>query len=150
MTFLKNNRGFTLIEALITTLILIIGISALYVMQAGSINGNATANSLTVASTVSGSLFERLIDLPYDDDALDPAGNPHDGSVFADLTLPPNVTSVSWTVTEWTNTDGIDNDGDGDTDEADELDIKLVVLDINYRDRNAKTLTINFYKSEML
>ena len=150
MMTLKNDKGFTLIEALITMLVLTVGISALYAMQVGSTRGNTTANTLTVAGTVSGDIFERLIDLPYDDDALNPAGNPHDSSLFADLTLPPNITSASWTVTEWTNTDGIDNDGDGDTDEADELDIKLVVLDINYRNRTAKTLTINFYKSEML
>ncbi len=150
MMTLKNDKGFTLIEALITMLVLTVGISALYAMQVGSTRGNTTANTLTVAGTVSGDIFERLIDLPYDDDALNPAGNPHDSGIFADLTLPPNITSVSWTVTEWTNTDGIDNDGDGDTDEADELDIKEVVLDVNYRDRTAKTLTINFYKSEML
>jgi hypothetical protein len=87
--------------------------------------------------------------MPYDDPTMDSAGNPHNETELSGLQLPTNVTSISWNVTEWTNTDGIDNDGDGNTDESDELDIKAVSLVINYNDRTAKTLNINFYKSKI-
>ena len=149
MTTLKNNQGFTLIEALIAMFVLSIGILALNVMQVTGIKGNTTANKLTIASTLAGNCYERLLNMPYDDPTMDSAGNPHDETELSDLQLPPNVTSISWNVTEWTNTDSIDNDGDGNTDESDELDIKAVSLVINYNDRTAKTLNINFYKSKI-
>ncbi len=147
---LKNNNGFTLIEALIAIFILAIGILGLSTMQIQSTEGNTMANNLTLASTLAGNSYERLLTLDYDDPAFDPAGNPHTQAELIGLQLPASVTSISWTVTEWTNTDGIDNDGDGNVDESDELNIKGVALNINYTVKTAKTLTINFFKSEML
>ncbi|WP_020587600.1 type IV pilus modification protein PilV [Desulfobacter curvatus] len=150
MTILKNDRGFTLIEVLIAMLVLAIGILALNTMQTSSIQGNTTANKLTTASTLAGNVYERLLNVSYDDSTMDPATNPHSDTEFTGLQLPSHISSVSWNVTEWTNTDGTDNDGDGVTDESDELNIKAVTLNVNYSDRRAKTLTISFYKSEML
>lgn len=152
MTILKNNQGFTLIEALIAMLVLAIGILALNTMQISSIRGNTTANKLTEVSTLAGNCYERLLNVSYNDSTMDtdPAANPHSNADFTGLQLPSSVSSVLWNVTEWTNTDGIDNDGDGVTDESDELNIKAVTLNINYSDRRAKTLTISFYKSGML
>lgn len=150
MNILKNSQGFSLIEAIIAMLVLTIGILALNTMQMSSLKGNTTANKLTIASTLAGNSYERLLNLPYDDATMDPAANPHSGAELSGLQLPTNVTSISWNVTEWTDTDTLDNDGDGDTDEADEVDIKMVSLNINYTDRSAKTLTINFYKSVIL
>ncbi len=149
MTPLKNTQGFTLIEALIAMVVLTTGLLALYTMQMSSTKGNMTANKLTLASSVAGNGFERLLNLPYTHTTMDPASNPHDNTELTGLQLPSGVTSVSWNVTEWTNTDGLDNDGDGTTDEPDELNIKSVTLNVNYRDWLAKTLTITFYKSEL-
>ncbi|MGM0656260.1 MAG: prepilin-type N-terminal cleavage/methylation domain-containing protein [Thermodesulfobacteriota bacterium] len=150
MIILKNNQGFTLIESLIAMFVLAIGILAVNTMQISSIRGNTTANKLTVTSTLAGNSYERLLNVSYDDPTMDPATNPHSDAELTGLQLPSHVSSVSWNITEWTNSDGIDNDGDGFTDESDELNIKVVTLSVNYSDRGAKTLTINFYKSEML
>ena len=150
MNILKNTQGFTLIEAIIAMFVLTVGVLALNIMQTTSTKGNTTANKLTVAGTLAGNSYERLLNMPYTDPTMDPAANPHDETELSGLQLPSAVTSISWDVTVWTNTDGIDNDGDGITDETDELNIKFVSLNINYNDRVAKTLTINFYKNEML
>lgn len=152
MTILKNDQGFTLIESLIAMFVLAIGILALNTMQISSIRGNTTANKLTVTSTLAGNSYERLLNISYDDSTMDtdPASNPHSDAELTGLQLPSHVSSVSWNVTEWTNTDNLDNDGDGVTDESDELNIKAVTLNVNYRDRGTKTLTISFYKSGML
>ncbi len=150
MIILKNNQGFTLIESLIAMLVLTIGILAVNTMQISSIRGNTSANKLTVASTLAGNSYERLLNVSYNDSTMDPATNPHSDAELSGLQLPSHVSSVSWNVTEWTNSDGLDNDGDGVTDESDELNIKVVSLNVNYNDGSPKTLTINFYKSGML
>lgn len=152
MIILKNNQGFTLIESLIAMLVLTIGILAVNTMQISSIRGNTSANKLTVASTLAGNSYERLLNVAYNDSTMDPATakNPHSDAELAGLQLPSHVSSVSWNVTEWTNSDGLDNDGDGVTDESDELNIKVVSLNVNYNDGSPKTLTISFYKSGML
>jgi type IV pilus modification protein PilV len=156
MNILKDTQGFTLIETLIAMLVLTIGVLALSTMQITSTKGNTSANKLTLAGTLAGNSYERLLNMAYSDPAMDPATNPHDETELAGLQISSAVTSISWNVTEWTNTDGINNDGDRwpdnteKIDEADELGIKQVVLNINYNDRVAKILTINFYKSEML
>lgn len=150
MTILKNNQGFTLIESLIAMLVLTVGILALNTMQISSIKGNTTASKLTVTSTLAGNSYERLLNVSYDDPTMDPATNPHSDAELTGLQLPSYVSSVSWNVTEWANTDGVDNDGDGITDESDELNIKVVTLSVNYNDNSAKISTISFYKSGML
>jgi len=150
MTILKNNQGFTLIESLIAMFVLAVGILAVNTMQVTSIQGNTTANKVTETNTLAGNSYERLLNVSYDDSTMDPATNPHSDTELTGLQLPSQVSSVSWNVTEWTNTDGVDNDGDGVTDESDELNIKFVTLSVNYSDRSAKTLTISFYKSGML
>lgn len=149
MNILKNIKGFTLIEAIITMLILTIGILAINKMQISSIKGNATANKLTIASTTASNAYELLLSIPYDNPALDPIGNPHDETEITGLQLPSGVSAISWNVTEWTNTDNLDNDGDGEEDETDENNIKMVTLNIIYQNRSAKILTINFLKSEI-
>lgn len=147
---IKNNQGFTLIEALIAMVVLAVGILGVNAMQISSISGNTTANKLTESSTLAGNSYERLLGVSYDDATMDPALNPHSDAELTGLQLPEHVSSVVWNVTEWANADGVDNDGDGLTDESDEMNIKVVTLSVNYSDKQAKTLTINFFKSGML
>ncbi len=147
---LKQNNGFTLIEALIAIMVLSVGIMAVNIMQISSIKGNTTSNKITVASTSNISGFEKFLNVDYDDPALDPAGNPHTQAELAGFVLPSGVTSITWNVTEWTDSDVLDNDGDGKTDETDERDIKSIVLIVNYTNRTAKTLTCTFLKTEVL
>ncbi|WDP90962.1 MAG: prepilin-type N-terminal cleavage/methylation domain-containing protein [Desulfobacter sp.] len=153
MNTLKDNSGFTLIEALIAMMVLSIGILALSTMQISSVEGNATANRLTIADTVAGDCYEHLLSLPYDHDSLDgeAKSNPHSLNELPTPRpqLPANVSSVTWTVTEWSNEDGFNNDGDGLTDEDDERGVKGITLTVNYRDKRAKRLTITFLKTEL-
>ena len=149
MTILKNTQGFTLIEALISMAVLTTGLLAIYTMQISSTKGNNSANKLIITNSTAGNGFEQLLNLPYTDPTMDPLQNHHDETELAGLTLPSGVTALSWNVTEWTNTDGIDKDGDGETDESDEVSIKSVTLIVNYRNWLAKTLTITFLKSEL-
>lgn len=143
-----NENGFTLIEALMSMMVMSVGILALYSLQVSSTQGNATSNHLTTASVSGVSCYERLLGMPYDDPTLTP-GVTHTQNEIAGLQLQSNVSSVTWTITEWSNTDGNDNDGDGQTDETDERNVKLVQLTVSYSDRSAKALTLEFLKTEM-
>ena len=72
-----NNRGFTLLEVMITLAIFSIGILAIAGIQIRSINGNSSARMQTEATTLAVERLERLIALPYDHADLDPGNNPH-------------------------------------------------------------------------
>lgn len=149
MKILDRQQGFTLIETMIALVLLVIGIMSIYTMQISSLNGNAKANRIVTATAAAADSYERLLNVPYDDPTMDPTVN-HDNTEFpAGFTLPQGVTGVNWSIAEWTNGDGIDNDGDGVTDENDEIDIKAVTLSVNYVDRTIpRTMTVNFYKSK--
>lgn len=145
-----NQNGFTLIEVLVAMAVLTIGILSLYTMQVSAINGNATANRLTIATTAASDCYERLLNVPFDDATMDSTTNPHDESEFAGFILPAGVTSITWNVTNG-DADGIDNDNDGVIDEGAESGIKSVTYSVNYHDKAvAKTLTLNFYKDKLL
>jgi type IV pilus assembly protein PilV len=108
------NQGFTLIEILIAMAIFAIGILAVGSMQITAVNTNARArNSMTVV-TMAKDRAEELTTLPYDHADLvgsaDP-GTPHTPAASAD---------------------GIDNDEDGQIDEAGEtgqVSIRWNVID---------------------
>jgi type IV pilus assembly protein PilV len=105
-------QGFTLIEVLIAMAIFAIGILAVGSMQISAINTNVSAintnalarNSTTVV-TMAKDRAEQLMALPYNDD------------IFTDLTVGEHsVAAGSFTQA----TDGIDNNEDGQIDEAGE------------------------------
>lgn len=64
---LHNNRGFTLLEAMIALFVLVVGIFALYSMQITAINGNSRAFRVTTASNWAADKIEEIIKLPYDE-----------------------------------------------------------------------------------
>jgi type IV pilus modification protein PilV len=72
-----NNRGFTLIEVMITLAIFSIGILAIAGLQISSINGTSSARMQTEATTLAVERLERLSALPYDHADLDESNNPH-------------------------------------------------------------------------
>ena len=70
MTTTTNQKGFTLIEALIAMVILSIGVFSLYSMQISSIEGNSRASRITEAATWGSDRLETLMSLPYNDPLL--------------------------------------------------------------------------------
>jgi len=64
---LKNQKGVTLIEAMIAIAILTIGIMAAMGMQIRAIGAGSTALNRTDANNVALTLMETLKDLPFDD-----------------------------------------------------------------------------------
>ena len=67
MKIANNQKGFTLIEAMVALSILTIGILTLYTMQTTALKGNATANGLTTASTWATNRIEQILSMKYDD-----------------------------------------------------------------------------------
>ena len=67
LNILKNQKGATLIEALIAIAILTIGILAAMGMQIRAIGASSTALNRTDANNMAVSLLETLKELPFDD-----------------------------------------------------------------------------------
>jgi prepilin-type N-terminal cleavage/methylation domain-containing protein len=75
---LFKRRGFTLIEVLISLVILAIGVLAIASMQITSITGTSFSNSLTQASILAQERLEFLKSLPVSDGRLDTNDYPDD------------------------------------------------------------------------
>lgn len=145
-----NNSGFTLIEAMIAVVLLAIGIMTLYTMQITSVKGNAKANALSYAANAANDCYERLQNIDYDN-ALFNEGPTHNHTSLAPISLPQNVSQVTWTVVDWVVSGTVDNDGDGEMGDGDENGIKFVTLNVSYRDSGEqKTYSMNFYKTELM
>lgn len=71
----KDNRGFTLLEALIALCIFSIGILATASMQATSINSETLSRQNTEAAAYAASVIENLHPLNYQEDAELTEGN---------------------------------------------------------------------------
>jgi type IV pilus assembly protein PilV len=86
MRILADQKGVTLIEAMIAMLLLSIGIVAVAAMQTRAIGASGAAFERTGANGVALSVLETLKTLPFDD---------------ANLVATPSLTSVgAWTYTE--------------------------------------------------
>lgn len=81
---IKGQRGFTLIEVMVSLAIFAIGIIACYAMQVRSVSTAGRANSVSAASTWATYLIEDFVALDYDDPLLEnSAGNAANG--FANI-----------------------------------------------------------------
>ena len=65
-----NQKGFTLIEMLITMVVLAIGLLTLAHMQVSAMTGNVASNNMTVASTLAQDKLEELKGFALDSDDL--------------------------------------------------------------------------------
>ena len=83
-----NQKGFTIIEALIAITLLAVGILAAATMQISAITGNSRANRITEASVLAADQAEWFMSLPYDDPA------------FVDGNRVAGNYTVSWTVAD--------------------------------------------------
>lgn len=136
-----NTPGFTLIEVLIAMAIFSVGILALYTMQLTAIRGNSTANHIGVAMSVLNSQIESLMNDSY------AGSNLSSGNHTSSASLPSGVQSCRWVVTEWTTSDGIDNDSDSATDEIDEQNIKSINITVTYNNYDkAKSINTKLIK----
>jgi type IV pilus assembly protein PilV len=123
-----NDRGFTFIEVLIVLAIFSIGVLAVAVMQVTSIYTNASARMSGEATALAVNQVEALMALPYTDEDLNPANNPH-GFV-------QDAYSVDWNVTE------SDLDGNGTNDS------KTIIVTVSCANPSAKGITIQYIKPE--
>jgi prepilin-type N-terminal cleavage/methylation domain-containing protein len=113
LTELSGNQGFTLIETMIAMTILTIGMLSVAGLQVRSTQGNTSANRSTRGFIWCSDRIEVLKNLPYTDPAL--TGTPGKQG----YSLPKTA-------------DGIDNDYDGQIDEAGEdgdIDLLYTVED---------------------
>jgi len=67
---LRENRGFTLVELLISVCIMAIAFTGLATMQIACINGNSIASNLTTGITLAQDKMEELNSLDYNDPSL--------------------------------------------------------------------------------
>lgn len=107
-SLLKSNKGFTLIEAIISLAVLSIGILALFAMQTLSIRGNANAHRVTTLATWSGDEIENKLLTATDDEIEKIVGATVDLSSDDDYTITKtrtlnkpvkNITTIDVTVT---------------------------------------------------
>ena len=117
-------QGFTLIEVLIAIAVFSIGILAVSAMQMTSVKGNASARRVTEATALAENPIERLLELPYDHNDLnpDPALNPHQAT--------SGPYEIDWTVTD------TDLDGDGTNDS------KTVSVTVNWTYRGDRNVSM--------
>ena len=109
-----NNQGFTLIEIIVAMVIFAIGILSVAALQTKATKGNISANRSTRAFTWCSDRMEMLMSLPYTDANLNAGPHSEDNGDFDQAT------------------DLIDNDYDGEIDEAGEtgdIDIEWLVVD---------------------
>jgi len=66
----KGNKGFTLIELMISVCIMAVAFAGLATMQIACINGNSIANNLTTGVTLAQDMMEELNGLDYSDPLL--------------------------------------------------------------------------------
>ncbi len=121
-----GHRGYTLVEVLIAMAVFAIGILAIFSMQMTATSSNALARGLTENYTAAMDKVEELLALPYDDIDLDP-----------DPGVQPHTAA--------TDADGIDNDGDGEIDEAGEtgyITLSWEVWENRIHNQNIKSVRV--------
>jgi len=62
---LRNAEGFTLLEVMITSVILAVGLLGLAALQIVAIKGNSFGQQMSVASTLAQNQLEQLRQIPY-------------------------------------------------------------------------------------
>ncbi len=122
MTIFRSERGFTLIEVVISMAVMAIGLLSMYVLQLTSIRGNSTAINITSATNSGANKIEEIFSQDY--------------SAF---------TTGNYTQTEGLYT--VDTEVTaGDTDNT-----KKIKVVINWREGGQmRTVTLNHLKAQLL
>jgi len=85
MITLKNKSGFTLIEVMITMLVLSVGILAMTMMQIKATHGSSSAYSRSRANSIALTFLEELKRLPFDDVNLTGVASANSAALEANL-----------------------------------------------------------------
>ena len=75
--FVEREKGFTLLEVMISLVILSIGLLGLAALQLVAVKNNSFSSEMTYATMLAQQQAETLKSLPFSDSDLDPNGNPH-------------------------------------------------------------------------
>ncbi|WP_051309443.1 type IV pilus modification PilV family protein [Desulfogranum japonicum] len=128
---LREEQGFTLVEAMVALFVLMVGVMSLFTMQLTAINSNTTATGITWGTAWVTDQIEYLIKLPYDDNLLkDTTANPAPAPVAS----PDGHYSVSWTVNE----------------DSPMENLKALTITVQYTDRaTQKSMVMDYVKSSM-
>ena len=141
MKKIASQAGFTLIEAVIAILALSIGILGILMIQLTVVKGNNMANIISKSTNAACNTIEELIATDFNDSALSKGEH--------NATAASPIQSIRWFVFDW-QSDGIDNDHDGKTDEFDERGIKNIQLTVRYREKDQTgNYTIRFFKTKI-
>jgi type IV pilus assembly protein PilV len=131
----KNNSGFTLIEILITIVILSVGILGVMTMQIQAMRSNAEARKVTESASWVTDEFERLMAIPYDDAQMAP------GAAFT----PPNTIINNPAFPEvgpYTVTYTVSNEGNPIPN------VKAVDVMVTWNTGDQRTLSFRYYKAD--
>jgi type IV pilus assembly protein PilV len=139
----NNDKGFSLIEALIALVILAIGLLAIGLMQIGAMKANTNALGRTDGVAVAQSELDRLRSLPLDDADLQDGGGTNNGiaglddGIAAGNSIPNGVGSDSGpktitgsngqTYRVFWNVAINDDDGDGDLEDTESRTVRVFV-----------------------
>ena len=119
VSLFRSDRGFTLIEVMISMGILSIGLLAVALMQTSVVRNNKTGNTFTQATTLAQAQMEILKngDISDDDDLLNPAAFPtttnDPDNPLDENGQPGGIYNRSWTIDNYM--EDTDDDGVGDT-----------------------------------
>lgn len=114
-----NEKGFTIIEALIGLAIFSIGLLAIATLTISSISGNATARRVMESSSLASDRIEKLMAVPYEDLESSPAPVKEGGY------------TISWDV----------------TDNAPLANVKTVRVTVLNAQSRPKEITFEYYKA---
>jgi type IV pilus assembly protein PilV len=95
--WINNEKGLSLIEVLMTIVILSVGLLGVANMQVVAIKVNDNSNQLTQATTIAQDKVEELMALPFDDVALADATPPGEFTPHTEAEPPPGY-AVAWQV----------------------------------------------------
>ena len=88
-----TEKGFTLVEVLLSVTIFAVGLLAVAMMLDTAIQYNASARFISEATEIANYQIEKLMSAPYDDTDLDEASSPYGPTTVSNY-------SVTWTVRE--------------------------------------------------
>jgi prepilin-type N-terminal cleavage/methylation domain-containing protein len=93
----NNEKGLSLIEVLMTIVILSVGLLGVANMQVVAIKVNDNSNQLTQATTITQDKVEELMALPFDAGVLADATPPGEFTTYPEAAPPPGY-AVEWQV----------------------------------------------------